>query len=112
MKKVMILVAVLFLASFSTSAFSATINAGTSTTIGGGDFAVSNGVQIAVLSQATSYAAQSCHISGTYMYGTGGGDAFTGNTSEIKRTDIPSQSGTSTLYCAVTEPTSATALSF
>jgi len=108
-KKTIILVATLLIAGFSSSAFAVEIKA--QTTIGGGAFTPSNGVNISIITQATAYAAQSCHMNGTYMYGTGGGANFSGDPTEIKRTDIPSQSSATT-ECVVTAPTSATALSF
>ena len=93
MKKLFILVAILAMVGFTSSAF-ATDTIIDSTVIGGGAFTPSTKVGFSVTSQSTSYAAASAHVNGTFQYGTGGGSAFTDDPSKIYKSDIPTQTGT------------------
>jgi hypothetical protein len=92
MKKNLI-IAILFGLMTATSA-SAVTSIDASTTIGGGSFTPSSKVGIRIISTATSYAATSAHVSGTYQYGTVGGAGVTGDPSKIVKKAIPAQSGT------------------
>lgn len=88
----------------------ATVTITGSVTIGGGSFTPSNKVGLSATASATSYAAGSCHVSGTYEYGTVGGSGITGSfsdTSKIYQKTIPAQTGT---VGAPTSQSSATAL--
>ncbi|MEI6827263.1 MAG: hypothetical protein WCK54_16845 [Desulfuromonadales bacterium] len=105
MKKNLIFATLLGLLSAST-AFAVTTIEG-STTIGGGTFTPSSKVGIKIISTATSYAATSAHVSGTYQYGTVGGSGVTGDPSKILKKAIPTQSGT---IGAPEDPASATGL--
>lgn len=102
MKKTFILLLALCL--YATGAF-ATVSIDTSTTIGGGTFTPSKGVGISIASKATGYAATSCHVNGTFEYGTGGGTTFTGDASKIVQADIPTQTGTIGTPTTVTSDT-------
>ena len=66
------------------------------TTINGStnSFQPSQKVGLAVSSAATSYAVTSCHLSGSYEYGTVGGANTVASASAIYRKTIPTQSGT------------------
>ena len=89
----------------------ATTTITSSVTIGGGSFTPSSKVGISATASLTSYAAGSCHVSGTNEYGTVGGSGITGSfsdTSKIYYKAIPSQ-GTATVGTP-TSQTSATTL--
>lgn len=96
----------LVLSLSATAALAADIT--TSTTIGGGSFTPSSKVGIKILSTATSYAATSAHVSGTFEYGTVGGAGVTGDPSKIlkKAYTNPANATVGT----PTAPASATAL--
>ena len=97
MKKLFILVAILAMVGFTSSAF-ATASITTQTVIGGGNFTPSTRVGFSVTSTAQSYAAASAHLNGTFQYGTGGGSAFTGyDASKIYKADIPTQASDATV---------------
>lgn len=75
----------------STAFAQGSINA--STVIGGGSFTPSAKVGISISSGDTSYAAASCHLNGTYEYGTVGGSGLTGtfnDASKVYQEAIPS----------------------
>jgi hypothetical protein len=105
MKKQLILAFMLTLCS-AAAAFAADIT--TSTTIGNGSFTPSNKVGIKIVSAATSYAATSAHVSGTFEYGTVGGAGVTGDPSKILKKAYTPASGAT--VGAPTAPASATAL--
>ncbi|OGT98678.1 MAG: hypothetical protein A2X80_01510 [Geobacteraceae bacterium GWB2_52_12] len=82
-----------------------------STVIGNGSFTPSNKVGIAIISSATSYAATSAHLSGTFEYGTVGGAGVTGDPSKILKKAYTSDSTAVTANIGQpTDPASATAL--
>ena len=70
-------------------------------------FTPSTKVGISVLSTLTAYAATSCHVNGSYEYGTVGGTGTTQDPSKIYQATIPAQTGSVGVPDA---PTSATAL--
>jgi len=92
------LMVILAICGMSSTAF-ATVAITQTTTIGGASntFTPSAKVGISAASIATSYVATSCHVNGTFQYGTLGGTGLTANTysdpSKIYQSDIPSQSG-------------------
>lgn len=105
MKKQLIFAFMLALGT-AASAFAADIT--TSTTIGNGSFTPSNKVGIKIISAATSYAATSAHVSGTFEYGTVGGAGVTGDPSKILKKAYTATSGAT--VGTPTAPASASAL--
>jgi hypothetical protein len=71
-------------------------------------FTPSTKVGLSVISTQTAYAASSCHVNGTFQYGTVGGTGSAQDASKIYQADIPT--GQSGDYGKPTDPASATAL--
>jgi hypothetical protein len=67
-------------------------------------------VGIGILSTQTAYAATSCHINGSYEYGTVGGTGTTQDPSKIYQAPIKDQTSNTTGVGIPDYPTSATAL--
>ena len=100
------------LASASAAMATTLISGQVSLSASGNSFTPSSKVGISLTSLTNSYAATSCHVSGTYEYGTLGGTGLTGaasDPSKIYQTTIPTQSATATVG-APDATTSATSL--
>lgn len=110
--KIIILLAfTLFSATGALAANPTDIIGGTSIAIGNGTFTPSNKVGIKIWSSASSYAASSAHLNGTFEYGTVGGTGVTGDPSKILKKAHTTSSAESTAgYGIPTAPASATAL--
>ena len=105
MKKIcLILASAALCGSFASTAF-ATVTINSSTSIAGGNFTPSSKVGMSVTSSSTSYAVTSCHVSGTFEYGSGGGSTYTGDPSKIMSATIPTQTGSVGVPTATTVAT-------
>lgn len=91
------------------SAAMATVTISGQTSLGSSSFTPSAKVGISITATASAYAATSCHLNGTYEYGTVGGTGTTQDPSKIYSATIPSQSSTATVG-APDATTTATAL--
>jgi hypothetical protein len=94
MKKTIFSSVLMLVVLASASAAMASTSITGSTTLGNAtnSFTPSAKVGIFISSIATSYAATSCHLNGTYQYGTVGGTGTAADPSKIYTKAIPSQS--------------------
>ena len=98
MKKLFI---ALILVAFAAPAFAANTSITTATILGGGKFTPSAKVGLNVTSTSLAYTATSCHVSGTFQYGTVGGSGTASDASKVYQATIPTQTSTATV-CAPT----------
>jgi|GEM_PF-3134146 len=111
MKKAFIVIMVIAFSLVSSMAFAASITQ--ATTLGLIPYSPSAKVGVSAASANLSYCAASCHVSGSFQYGTCGGSGITGtynDTAKIYKGTIPTQDANATV-CAPTSQTSATSLS-
>lgn len=110
MKKALIVIIAIAFSMATSVAFAADITS--ATTLGLTPFSPSAKVGVSATSANLSYCAASCHVSGSFQYGTCGGSGITGtytDTAKIYKGTIPTQSATATV-CAPTAQGSATTL--
>jgi len=108
MRKLIIsLTAALVCVAWASVALAVTSITGTVTIGANQSFTPSTKVGISVASTATAYGARSCHLNGTFEYGTVGGTGQTLDASKIYYQNITAQASTNTV-CVPTAVTSAT----